>query len=346
MSKIEDFYQLRDQYREMFSDDADEELWKVKEKTFLRDELATVIRDSVAQVLSEVRSPIRVTIDYEPKGDIAVKVSLKDTADTSEVIETPSFVGEQPAGQSASKSYSQRSESVGFTVKFPDGTVVQRKNAKETMIATLKVIGLHKAAAFHGRLFKGFPLVGRNRRTDVDFRCQELVDGWYIYINMSNDTKIEMLRQISDEMRLGLVIKDETGSDVTFSADSSSRSGNKQPGKRTLYKLNGDGPYSKRELVLLAVTQYVMEHADLNYDQLERVFPKNLQGSYGVIRPMSWIEEKASVGFDHNNRYYTDSKDLLTSADGIKFAVCKEWGDNFSNFAHQVENLGWEISEG
>lgn len=34
MSKIEDFYQLRDQYREMFSDDADEELWKVKEKTF------------------------------------------------------------------------------------------------------------------------------------------------------------------------------------------------------------------------------------------------------------------------------------------------------------------------
>lgn len=34
MSKIEDFYQLRDQYREMFSDDADEELWKVKEETF------------------------------------------------------------------------------------------------------------------------------------------------------------------------------------------------------------------------------------------------------------------------------------------------------------------------
>lgn len=55
-------------------------------------------------------------------------------------------------------------------MNFPDGTVVQRKNVKETMIATLKVIGLHKAAAFRGRLFKGFPLVGRNRRADVDFR--------------------------------------------------------------------------------------------------------------------------------------------------------------------------------
>lgn len=342
MSKIEEFYQFREKFADMFP----EELWKVKEETLLQDELTTVIRDSVAQVLSEVRSPIRVTIDYEPNGDIAVKVSLKETDDTSEVIETPSSVGEQPAGQLASKSYGQRSESVGFTVKFPDGTVVQRKNAKETMIATLKVIGLHKAAAFRGRTFKGFPLVGRNRRTDVDFKCQELVDGWYIYINMSNDTKIEMLRQISDEMRLGLVIKDETGSDVTFSADSPSRPGNKQPAKRTLYKLNGEGPYSKRELVLLAVTQYVMENADLTYDQLERVFPKDLQGSYGVIRPMSWIEEKTSVGFDHTSRYYTDPKDILTSADGIKFAVCKEWGDNFSNFARQVENLGWEISEG
>lgn len=123
MSKIDGFYQLR----EMFSGEVDEELWKVKEETLLQDELATAIRESMAQVLSEVRSPIRVTLDYEPKGDIAVKVSLKDTADTSEVIETPAFVGEQPAALSASKPFSQRSESIGFTVKFPDGTVVQRK---------------------------------------------------------------------------------------------------------------------------------------------------------------------------------------------------------------------------
>ena len=108
MSKIDGFYQLR----EMFSGEVDEELWKVKEETLLQDELATAIRESMAQVLSEVRSPIRVTIDYEPKGDIAVKVSLKDTADTSEVIETPAFVGEQPAALSASKPFSQRSESI------------------------------------------------------------------------------------------------------------------------------------------------------------------------------------------------------------------------------------------
>ena len=101
MREIEEFYQFREKFADMFPED----LWKVKEETLLQDELATAIRESMAQVLSEVRSPIRVTIDYEPKGDIAVKVSLKDTADTSAVLDTPSFVGEQPAGQSASKSY-------------------------------------------------------------------------------------------------------------------------------------------------------------------------------------------------------------------------------------------------
>ena len=48
MSKIEGFYQLR----EMFSGEVDEELWKVKEETLLQDELATAIRESMAQVLS------------------------------------------------------------------------------------------------------------------------------------------------------------------------------------------------------------------------------------------------------------------------------------------------------
>ncbi len=259
-------------------------------------------------------------------------------------------IEDETSGSSSSieipdKPMSTRSESIGFTVRFPDGTVVQRKNAKETMIATLKVIGLHRAAAFRGRLFKGFPLVSRNERIDAGFKCQELVDGWFIYVNMSNDTKIEILRQISDELSLGLVIKDETGNDVTFGSDSS-QSNNKSTGKRTLYKLNGDGPYSKRELVLLAVTQYVMEHPDFTYAQIEQVFPKSLQGSYGVIRPMSWVKEKASLGTDHLNRYYTEEKDLLTTSDGIKFAVCKEWGDNFADFVSQVKRLGWDVCVG
>lgn len=341
MNKLEYFYQNRDTFAAIMTA---EEL-KQKEEALLQEELASAVSQSVAQVLSGVRCAVSITIDYEPQGDIVVKVSRKGTGNkVAAISQGASFASESSAASEyIEKPTYCRSESIGFRVFFPDGTVVERKNAKDTMIGALKVIGLHRAAAFRGRLFKGLPLVSRNRRTDVDFKCQEYVEGWYIYVNMSNDTKIEMLRQISDELNLGLVIKDELGNDVTYPSDKNKVG--KKPGKRILYKLNGEGPYSKRELVLLAVTQYQMEHPDFTYSQMERAFPKSLQGSYGVVRPLSWIKERTQMGTDHINRYYVEPKDLLTSADGIKFAVCKEWGDNFTNFIKQAGNLGMEISE-
>lgn len=323
MNKLEDFYANREMMAKYFS----EEVLKQKEEELLQGELGTAVSQSMAQLLAGIKTPISITIDYDPQEGVAVTIAHESSA-----------LGEEPM----TRSYSPRSESIGFTVRFPDGTEVQRKNAKETMIATLKVIGMHKVAAFRGRLFKGYPLVSRNQRTDVDFKCQEYVDGWYVYTNMSNDTKMDMLRQISDELRLGLHITDETGKTVTDTTDVSKKG---KPSKRTLYKLNGDGPYSKREMVLLAVTQYMMEHSDYTYTQMEQAFPKNLQGSYGVIRPVSWIMEKAKLGADHKSRYYVNDKDILTSADGVRFAVCNQWGDNFANFIQQVESLGWKVEE-
>lgn len=335
MSKIEELYK----FHESFPDILSTELLKEKEEALLQEEFAPMVRQSVSQIFSGVRSPISISIDYEPEGDVVVKISRKRDSVPSMRVRHPALLDDPMLVPEKVR----RSESKGFTVYFKDGTMVQRKNAKETMIATLKVIGLRRVAAFRGRLFKGIPFVSRNRRTDVDFKCQELIDGWFVYTNMSNDTKIEILRQISDELNLGLIIKDEMGNVVSSSYAKSDMT--KKPAKRTLYKLNGEGPYSKRELVLLVVTQYQMEHPDFTFEQIERAFPKNLQGSYGVVRPLSWIKEKAELGSDHLNRYYTEEKDLLTSADGIKFAVCNQWGDNFSNFTQQVEKLGWKISE-
>lgn len=343
MSKLEELYKARQSFPDLLSP----EQWKEKEDALLQEELASAVSQSVAQVLSGVSCPVTITINYEPQGDIVVKVSRKESDNSKNFMlsqQATSFASElHEVVDSVEKPTFCRSESIGFRVYFPDGTVVERKNAKDTMIGALKVIGLHRAAAFRGRLFKGLPLVSRNRRTDVDFKCQEYVEGWYVYVNMSNDTKIEMLRQISDELNLGLVIKDEQGNDVTYPSDKNKVG--KKPGKRILYKLNGEGPYSKRELVLLAVTQYQMEHPNFTYAQMEQAFPKNLQGSYGVVRPLSWIKGRTQMGTDHINRYYSEPKDLLTSADGIKFAVCNQWGDNFANFIQQARNLGMEISE-
>lgn len=340
MKKLEEFYENREMMAKYFS----EEELKRKEKELLQDELTAAVSQSVANVLAGVQSPVCITIDYEPQGTTAVNIVCRDGQETLQENYAPpaDFADEPPVEEYATSNYHSRSESKGFVVRFPDGTEVHRKNAKETMIATLKVIGMHKVAAFRGRLFKGYSLVGRNYRSNVEFKCQELVDGWYVYTNMTNDTKINILRQISDELGLGLQIMDETGTAVADAADMTKKG---KPSRRTLYKLNGDGPYNKRELVLLAVTQYMMEHPDFTYAQMEQAFPKNLQGSYGVIQPLDWIAEKAKAGADHWNRYYVEDRDVITAADGVRFAVCNQWGDNFANFVQRAEKLGWNVTE-
>lgn len=331
MKKLEEFYANREMMAKYFSED----ILKQKEAEVIQDEVSSSIKETMERLLNNVTIPLDIHIVYTPNKEVSVDISTIEPPKD----ETADIDYEQEADEG--KTYS-RSESIGFIVRFPDGTEVHRKNAKETMIATLKVIGLHKVAAFRGRLFKGFPLVSRKERTNAGFKCQELVDGWFIYTNMANDTKIDMLRQISDELGLGLQISSE---DDTKSTDSADITRKNKVNKRSFFRLNGDGPFSKRELVLLAVTQYMMEHSDLTYAQIEQAFPKNLQGSYAVVRPVDWIMSKASTGTDHMNRYYMDEKDILTSADGVRFAVCKEWGDNFSNFVQQVEHLGWTVTE-
>lgn len=325
MSKLDEFYKLCDSIRKNFPDCVNEEQWRQQEDTLLQEELAAAVRQTIAAPLMGVQCPVTITVDYVPQGEIKVNVVRKGEA--------------QKMDESDERPVTTRSESIGFTVRFPDGTTVQRKNAKETMIGTLKVIGLHRAAAFRGRLFKGYPLVSRKERTDVDFKCQELVDGWYVYTNMANETKIEVLRQISDELRLDLVITGENGRGV------SDYSGGREQKRRAMYTLDGDGPHNKRYIVFMAVTRYVMEHPDSTLEQIETAFPKELQGSYGVVRPMRWIEDRARLGNDVMNRFYTASNDILTSSDGVRFAVSKEWGNNFANFVRQVEKLGWKVSE-
>jgi len=97
--------------------------------------------------------------------------------------------------------------SIGFSVKFQDGTVIRHREAKDTLIESLRKIGLERVSRFRGRLFKGYPLVGKVKRTDGTHRWQEKVGDWYIYVNISNETKIRLLEMLSNELHLGLVIE-------------------------------------------------------------------------------------------------------------------------------------------
>ena len=57
MSKLEEFYKLRDSMRESFPDMYDEAQWRRKEEKLLQEELIPSVEQLVAPALSGVRIP-------------------------------------------------------------------------------------------------------------------------------------------------------------------------------------------------------------------------------------------------------------------------------------------------
>ena len=109
----------------------------------------------------------------------------------------------------------------------------------------------------------------------------------------------------------------------------------------TLYAIDG-GPFlNKRRFVHQLVKLYVEQHPSASFEELEQVFPSSMQGSYGVIRSIDYIQEKGFKG----SRYLMKKNELLRSADGIVFAVCSQWGrSNITKYLDLAKSLGFNIT--
>ena len=97
----------------------------------------------------------------------------------------------------------------GMKVTFPDGTVIWHRQAIDTFIDALRKIGLERIPAVGIQHGNGYNLVSKDKRPTMPGRIwQHECDGWYIYSNISNGTKAEDLKRISDHYHLGLKIEE------------------------------------------------------------------------------------------------------------------------------------------
>lgn len=97
----------------------------------------------------------------------------------------------------------------------------------------------------------------------------------------------------------------------------------------------------KNRLVFNVVNDYVKTRPAILRDELKRVFPKDLQGSIGVIENAEVAEQRS----DYKVRFFADEDEVLTLADG-KMYVCSQWGIiNIPRFIQRAEKLGFVIIE-
>lgn len=108
----------------------------------------------------------------------------------------------------------------------------------------------------------------------------------------------------------------------------------------TGYSLEGGEFLGKNKLVYAVISTYVKQHPEATFAEIERAFPPELQGSFGVVQTMEYIKTRNFKG----RRYFKEPEFVLRSGDGISFAVSTEWGKgNIGNFLKAARQLGYHI---
>ena len=168
--------------------------------------------------------------------------------------------------------------------------------------------------------------------------CIKLNGGYWVNVSPRPQTVANQIRKICEflDMDVSITMEHENITDG-YKIESKSRA---------TFSLNGGRPLNKRRTVLETIRLYVKTHPTATFEQLESAFPKELQGGYGVITPISTIQRRIQNGYDDEHRYYLDRDKILRSSDGIEFAVCHQWGHQFSHFQSYVQkNFNWTIKE-
>ncbi len=111
--------------------------------------------------------------------------------------------------------------------------------------------------------------------------------------------------------------------------------------------LDGEGKYTKRELVLQIVKKYMKEFPDTTFDELRATFSRDYLQRFSQYEFLQSDVDKArnwkNLGEDHVH-YFIDDKDVVVSGDGVQFVVCVEWDrNNIINVLGIAQALGWNF---
>jgi hypothetical protein len=108
----------------------------------------------------------------------------------------------------------------------------------------------------------------------------------------------------------------------------------------TQYSFEGKS-YGKGRLVLAVVRKYVEDHPEVSYAELMKAFPKELQGSYGVI---SLKEDADKIHASTQIRRYFTKPDEVIQLKDATIAVSTEWGSrNIEKFLPAAKRHGFKI---
>lgn len=219
MSKLEELYNSIDTLRNLGVKITKEQLRVLDEfeEELIKSEVLPALSQDIAPRLNPIKRELVLVVEYHPGEPISVALSRK--AKISDFIDAKPLTPISRPVSSVEKNLSNVSEmkptkhienvTKGLKVTFADGYVAHYRTAIETYIASIKYIGYERVASL-GIVHGGYNIVSRQKRPVEPGRIwQHESDGWYIYSNISNQTKIEDLKLISQKLNIRLHIEED-----------------------------------------------------------------------------------------------------------------------------------------
>lgn len=112
---------------------------------------------------------------------------------------------------------------------------------------------------------------------------------------------------------------------------------------RIYMSLNDEGKYSKREIVLAIVENFLKHSPNTTLSELKATFRRDYLGRFAqyefIQEDVETAKKWKELGEDHNHYFLND---VLTSGDGVDFVVCVEWDKtNIIKVLGIAKALGW-----
>ena len=217
-TKLEKLYSIVENYKELKMDLKEDFIHQLneKEEEIIRTEILPIIGKDIEPTLRQIKRNLVLVVEYHPGQPISValsrKMKINQITDAKTITPVQEKVGEPVVSTKKSSSVEPHvptkqvvNHTKGLRVQFPDGTVICRTTAIETLKASLRRIGLQRVHDLNIQ-HAGYNLVSKQKRPSDGQIWQHELDGWYIYSNTTNLVKINDLRFISDKLHLGLQV--------------------------------------------------------------------------------------------------------------------------------------------
>ena len=158
---------------------------------------------------------------------------------------------------------------------------------------------------------------------------EDLIGGCHLIIDYSREKGLDIHPATEDDLRPHINSSLAGSKTTSYEQD------------RTKYSFNGGPALPKRRCVLKVVQEYVKEHPNISFEELQRVFPDSYAGGgYYVVGKYETIQRKYDTMSEFGRRYFIEEDDVIVLADGTRVVVTSQWGaTRFETFLGLAKRL-------